>query len=367
MRLITWKQVGVIASVIWVGLGPSYFHLNREDNDKRIARDQYERCIKQAWTTKGGVERCNKDLRQTLAAARWTSWAQLALIPLVLAWLMAWGLFLMVKRLTDRPQWRSGQLRQWGSEQRSQKADVENIGAVVANIDGKENHFPAARTVEIIPDGVEVVDTNGQSPTTATKEISLHQQRKAGEELQLARAKAIQSFATLEQSLASLFTHLLSTSPEKAGVVFFKISDSRARLDIIEALLKKTHEGRYNLFWNSMRKLLKELIQERNQIVHWQTAIHIGNEPAKVTLIPPNIWDLDANSHQKSAEDMRAFETKTNFVTRFLNMFLVLINGSLKKVEAEAPWDVLCRQAVTYPPPKDHPLLGEEKDPPLPV
>jgi hypothetical protein len=52
MRFITWKRLGIIASVIWVAVGPTYFHLNREDNDKRIARDQYERCIKQARTTK---------------------------------------------------------------------------------------------------------------------------------------------------------------------------------------------------------------------------------------------------------------------------------------------------------------------------
>ena len=60
MRLITWKRIGIIASVIWVVVEPTYFHLSREDNEKRIARDQYQRCIKQAWTTKGGVERCNK-------------------------------------------------------------------------------------------------------------------------------------------------------------------------------------------------------------------------------------------------------------------------------------------------------------------
>ena len=86
MRLIPWKRLGIIASVIWVAMGPTYFHLNREDNDKRIARDQYERCIKQAWRTKEGVERCNEDLRQGLAIAHWSSWALLAFIPVGLAW-----------------------------------------------------------------------------------------------------------------------------------------------------------------------------------------------------------------------------------------------------------------------------------------
>jgi hypothetical protein len=70
--------------------------------------------------------------------------------------------------------------------------------------------------------------------------------------------------------------------------------------------------------------------------------------------------DLDANTPQKSAEDMRGFETKTNFVTRFLNMFLMLISGSLK-VEAASPWNVLCSQTVTYPPPNNHPLLHQQQ------
>ena len=77
MHLITWKRVGIVASVICVVVGPTYFHLSREDNDKRIARDQYQLCIKQAWSAKEGVKRCNKDLRNALAIARWSSWAQL--------------------------------------------------------------------------------------------------------------------------------------------------------------------------------------------------------------------------------------------------------------------------------------------------
>ena len=91
MRVITWKRVGVIASVIWVVVGPTYFHLSREDNNKRIARDQYQLCIKQAWVAKGGVERCNKELRQALAIARWSSWALLAFVPVLSAWLIGGG------------------------------------------------------------------------------------------------------------------------------------------------------------------------------------------------------------------------------------------------------------------------------------
>jgi hypothetical protein len=104
MRLITWKRVGVIASVIWVVVGPTYFHLSREDNDKRIARGQYQLCIKQAWVVKGGVERCNKELRQALAIARWSSWALLAFVPVLLAWLIGWAMLFLARKARSKPQ-----------------------------------------------------------------------------------------------------------------------------------------------------------------------------------------------------------------------------------------------------------------------
>ena len=108
MKLNGWRLLGIIASVIWVAAGPTYFHMSQEDNAGRIARDRYHLCIQQAWAAKGGVERCNKDLRQSLAFARWSSWAQLAFIPLVLAWFVGCGLFSLVSGVRRRPQERSG-------------------------------------------------------------------------------------------------------------------------------------------------------------------------------------------------------------------------------------------------------------------
>src|SRR5499427_5042886 len=152
MRFITWKRLGIIASVIWVAVGPPYFHLNREDNDKRIARDQYERCIKQARTTKEGVERCNKDLRQALAIAHWSSWAQLAFIPVALAWFMGWGLFSLIsRRARSRPQ--------AGSEKYPQIRNAEDNDEQYA----KKDDFPAPWTVEAIDGGFKVIDANKQA------------------------------------------------------------------------------------------------------------------------------------------------------------------------------------------------------------
>jgi hypothetical protein len=150
MRLISWQTLGVIASVIWVLVGPTYFHLSQEDNAGRIARDRYHLCIQQAWAAKGGVERCNKDLRHGLAFAHWSSWAQLAFIPVVLAWFVGWGLFFLAIRVRSTPQEASGHYPQRDSAEGNDEH-------------GKKGYFPAPWTVEEIPGGFKVIDADGQS------------------------------------------------------------------------------------------------------------------------------------------------------------------------------------------------------------
>ena len=152
MRLIGWQRLGIIASVVWVVVGPSYFHLSREDNDRRIAGDRYRLCINQDWARKGGVEGCNKELRQALAIAHWSSWALLAFIPVALAWFMGWGLFSLIsRRARSRPQ--------AGSEQYPQIRNAEDNDEQHA----KKDDFPAPWTVEAIDGGFKVIDANKQA------------------------------------------------------------------------------------------------------------------------------------------------------------------------------------------------------------
>jgi hypothetical protein len=151
MRLISWQRLGIIASVVWVVVGPSYFHLSREDNDKRIAGDRYQLCIKQAWARKGGVEGCNKEFRQALAIAHWSSWAQLAFIPVGLAWVLGWGLLFLMRRVRSRPQ--------AGNEHYPQIANAEDTNEQ----HGKKDYFPAPWTVETVEGGFQVIDSNGQT------------------------------------------------------------------------------------------------------------------------------------------------------------------------------------------------------------
>src|SRR5262245_8848769 len=146
MRLISWQRLGIIASVVWVVVGPSYFHLSRENNDKRIAGARYQLCIKQNWARKGGVERCNKEFRQALAIAHWSSWAQLAFIPVGLVWVWGWVLLFLVERVRSRPQ--------AGNEYYPQTS-------AAADDNERNDNFPAPWSVEPIEGGFKVIDLNG--------------------------------------------------------------------------------------------------------------------------------------------------------------------------------------------------------------
>jgi hypothetical protein len=143
MRL-TWQQLGIIASVIWLIVAPSYFHLSQEDASRHAAGGRYQLCMKQHWSTKAGVERCNKDLREALAIAHWGSWAQLGLAPVALAWLVGWGLLIFVRRIRSKPE--------------AVSAPYPQIAKGEDKAERRE--FPVPWTVEAIEGGFKIVDAD---------------------------------------------------------------------------------------------------------------------------------------------------------------------------------------------------------------
>ena len=75
-------------------------------------------------------------------------------------------------------------------------------------------------------------------PAKAPDNISLEQAQELVPQSPIwaARGKAIQAYATLEQSLCRLMGDLSGMSPESAAVIFFKITSYGARNSIIESL-----------------------------------------------------------------------------------------------------------------------------------
>lgn len=167
------------------------------------------------------------------------------------------------------------------------------------------------------------------------------------------RGYGIAEYAYYEEALALLFAHLIGVPPATAGIPFFKINNARARLDILEALLRKKYGTTYNLFWNSLSKLLKALDGERNQIVHWTTMVTDFDVPV-VSLTPPNYWNEDENTRSFLLQDLVNFSDKCTFFKTTLAYFVHSLEG---RPFVSCAWREIFQRAVAYPPPIGHPLV----------
>jgi hypothetical protein len=187
-----------------------------------------------------------------------------------------------------------------------------------------------------------------------------------------ARGQAIQSYASLEQSLCSIFANFASIKEDVAAIIFFKITSAGARDAILEKLLKKQHGTKYSIFWNSVTSLIRQITQERNEIVHWNVNIDIGDVGAEVVLRPPTFWE--PNSPVKTIANLNDFRVKCSFIGRLCNMFRSFLtpeHAALLKGQ-QHPWTEIFQQPVVYPPPSTHPLCQttptpENQPPPPPA
>ncbi|HZE52592.1 MAG TPA: hypothetical protein VE111_04865 [Bradyrhizobium sp.] len=180
--------------------------------------------------------------------------------------------------------------------------------------------------------------------------------------LKIARAEAIDAYGGLEISLSRIFADLLGTKPDLAGIVLFRIGNSRARNKMIELLIKRKYGAKFNLYWNSVFKLIGQLDNRRNEIVHWNMSVrpNFGRSgkltSATAKLFPPNIWDRRRGKQSLNERDLFDFVLRCEFaeaaVWSFLT-FLVIHGGNAK---LRAAWRGIFQQPLVYPPVDDHPI-----------
>jgi len=186
----------------------------------------------------------------------------------------------------------------------------------------------------------------------------------AAQELQLARAKAIQSYADVEQVLCELFCYLSDTNPAVAGTIYFKITTSRTRLDILDRLMRLKHKSTYNLFVNSVIKMAGVIEKNRNAIIHWNM-LGVGGEGTKghpefreMALFPPNFWTIDENTPSYTINHLNDFKAQCDFLRMAVRYFVDMLNN--REILGRAPIDAaIFQQALEYPPPATHPLAQE--------
>jgi len=173
----------------------------------------------------------------------------------------------------------------------------------------------------------------------------------------------------------------LAQSNDKAGIVFFRIASSHARNKILEALLKKAHGSRFDVYWygephnnNGLFTLIRQLDAKRNEIVHWHVAteVYAKGPPedekmtTRETLNPPNFWNRTENTPSLTVEQLTKFCIKADFVHRSLSMFFAMTAIKELTDEQRQPWLDIFAQPVAYPPPDTHPLSLKNAIPGIP-
>jgi hypothetical protein len=214
-----------------------------------------------------------------------------------------------------------------------------------------------------------------QNESNANVRINLAEgMRKGAAEIDfwVQRAKAIQTYANLEQGLCEVFSYVGEIPLEAAGIVFFKISSAQARNSILDKLQRRKFQGRYNLFWNSFIEALRPIDIKRNEIVHWNTINNIVFDPvttetnAEFHLKPPTYWfGFDPNAPAVKKDNLIAFGLQCGFYATLAKTFALAMqpNRWLGPENERLAWLDIFSQPVIYPPPEGHPLFPRHTTP----
>lgn len=191
------------------------------------------------------------------------------------------------------------------------------------------------------------------------------------------RGLAIEAYAGLESALNYLFGHLLETSPDKAGVVFFRVVNSRARNTMLEDLLDKKHRKKYDDFFRGISgapgqkrqpglfAMITALDQQRNEIVHWHTVFarrRVGETQEE--LRPHVFWSTlmeDEPARWYGKKRLQSFIDKTDFVAATVWAFYRVMENKLDGLVGDpAAWAKVFEAPPVYPAPEAHPLYKPE-------
>lgn len=192
------------------------------------------------------------------------------------------------------------------------------------------------------------------------------------------RARCIEGYAQVEQSLNSAFADLIGTTPKLAGIVFFRLTNTHSRNAILSELLTERHGTTFDIYWHGipntpnrrgLMTIIRQLDSRRNEIVHWHTINEVsvkgGKAVGNLRLGKPNFWTWTPESPEISVAEMQEFHAKADFVWRSLNMFLMITGEMAQKMDAEKlkTWREICQQPCIYPPPDNHPLAPKHEAP----
>jgi hypothetical protein len=210
------------------------------------------------------------------------------------------------------------------------------------------------------------------------------------------RGKAIQEYDLLEQALCLLLGTLARTSKERAAIIFFKITNTDARITILNLLLTQLHNvgeccGDANApclfrkspqkatagFWGSFVDLVRTIDKRRNEIVHWIATINQDwdldinqDKPREWVLMPSDTFGWDKDTPSLDAKAIRVFMDECRFLADVCHRFRFVLDAPSDWTDAKRKtWLEIFQQPIVYPLPPDHPLsraLQTRDSPPPP-
>lgn len=182
---------------------------------------------------------------------------------------------------------------------------------------------------------------------------------RAKDEFHLTRARALNAYAGLEQSLAILFSTLNSKEIRESYAEFGKLFVTRSRIQRLSDLMRIEFENQHDLFFRSLLQHLSDLTKTRNRIVHWIVMVSTtgGKEfdpDRDVKLYEhPNIF----GTSELSKSDLLEFENKAEFFRLLVFYFdFYLRNGDRIAPGGAMNWSQVFQRPAEYPPPGGHPL-----------
>ena len=178
------------------------------------------------------------------------------------------------------------------------------------------------------------------------------------EEMLGAIGDAIQTYAILEFKLFQLVERLLDVELDTAAAVFYTLRNSRDRNSIVKSLLKVEFGDEYSRFWNSLTKLMGQLDESRNQIVHGLLIVdeEAGNQNYILSR-PESYWVEEWPTGTSIDHDnITTFIEKARTVGELIQHFVFFVSGMAGNAQLRARWEGVFAAAVIYPLPEDHPL-----------
>ena len=180
-----------------------------------------------------------------------------------------------------------------------------------------------------------------------------------------ARGHAIQSYTSIEFSLCMFLAHLMGTSHEIAGVIFFRVINTRSRNLILSELYRQKHGEAFTVYWKSLLKQIQSLDQRRNEIIHWHMITKISTDDPTMAigrLMPPNYWGHDENTPALGLPEITEFIQKCDVTSRSMNTLWAHLSGAHSR-DDDPTWLEIFQKPLDYPLPDDHPLSRNHKAP----